>query len=145
MSGAGWPGGAQPPAFGASRPEQPAAEPGPALPSRLTPSGLPMRTPSTQPFPSDLPAVTAPRPGDQPVQNPFFGTVQLPSSTTQTPQAPAPDWIRGRLNRLYEGVQHARDGQRSVAADSDVARPAAPGGDMTGNEAGDVPSPAGSP
>lgn len=122
------------------------AEPGPGAPRRVTSSGLPRRTPSAQPFPGDLPsAVPAARPGDGPVQNPFFGTVQLPSSSAQTPQAPAPDWIRGRLSRLYEGVQHARDGQQAGAEDSDAARPAAAGGDFSGAETGGVVFPPGSP
>lgn len=89
----------------------PFAVPGlPAVPEPATASGLPIRTPKAAPIPGQIP------PG--PPTGPFTGSADgaagpslflgsAGSASSLDPQV-APERIRGRLSRLYEGIHHAR-------------------------------------
>ncbi|MCL9792849.1 sensor histidine kinase [Frankia sp. AgKG'84/4] len=83
-----------------------------------TVSGLPVRTPRTQPFalqaPPPPPAAAGPA-----EPNPFFGSVASGEPGTGGDEADAPEWIRGRLTRLYEGVHHARGNSPVLDDDAD--------------------------
>ncbi|MCK9895859.1 nitrate- and nitrite sensing domain-containing protein [Frankia sp. AgB32] len=89
---------------------------GPAASRATTLSGLPVRTPQAQPFAVQGPLPAPARPAEP---NPFFGYVASTDRAMDGSEADAPEWIRGRLTRLYEGVHHARGNGLVPADDAD--------------------------
>ncbi len=88
-----------------------------SAPRSTTVSGLPVRTPRAQPFAMQVPPPPA---GAGPAEpNPFFGSVASGEQGTSGDAADAPEWIRGRLTRLYEGVHHARGNSPVLDDDAD--------------------------
>ncbi len=80
-----------------------------------TASGLPIRTPKTVPIPGQIPLGPPTGSAGGPAGPSVFLDSAAPSSAMPDPGV-APERIRGRLSRLYEGIHHAR-GTRPAAED----------------------------
>ncbi len=88
-----------------------------AGPLPATASGLPIRTPNSVPIPGQIP----PGPPTGPVDGAASPSLFLGSagSASSLDLQVAPERIRGRLSRLYEGIHHAR-GTGVAAAEDDA-------------------------